>query len=171
MNKAKMELFPTDDMDQEDFLLSCLDPETGEILPHRATAFEQFINISEEDRERKIFGYAYGFKNLKMFLEDVEKEIHRLYQLKDRVRLEMEDKKKVVGYLMREGEKFSNPIRKTTIYFMRTESAQVENPNALPELYKKITVEPRLSEIKNALREGVELPGCSIKESKALVIR
>lgn len=52
-----------------------------------------------------------------------------------------------------------------------SKSVCVDNIDALPEEYRKVTVEARKSEIKKALESGQVIAGCSIVEKESLSIR
>lgn len=60
---------------------------------------------------------------------------------------------------------------KHCISIRNTKSVQVDDVDALPTEYKKITVEARKSDIKKALESGKAIPGCSIVENQSLNIR
>lgn len=61
----------------------------------------------------------------------------------------------------------------TSIYFMNTESVNVENIDDLPENYVKIKIEkhPDKKAIKQALKDGEVINGVKLLSNKSLVVR
>ena len=141
------------EIDQD--ILSIVDDETGEILD-----LERLSELQME-RAAKIDGVACYVKNL-------ENEAAGLKAQKDAfAEREKAAKAKIDGlkrWLVQAcgGEKFSS--ERCEVRFRRSEQVIVENVDALPEQYlrEKITVEPDKTAIKEALKAGAEIVGCSL---------
>lgn len=131
------------------------------------------LAISETELETKAVGYSFVIKDLDNDVEAIDNEIKRLTQLK-KVRVNASERlKNTIANAMRlfERDEIKTPIVKLS--FRASESVNVEDVNALPLDFKvvKVTEQADKTKIKEALKNGVEVVGCSISINKNLQIK
>jgi len=131
------------------------------------------LAISETELETKAVGYSFVIKDLDNDVEAIDNEIKRLTQLK-KVRVNASERlKNTIANAMRlfERDEIKTPIVKLS--FRASESVNVEDVNALPLEFKvvKVTEQADKTKIKEALKNGVEVVGCSISINKNLQIK
>lgn len=70
------------------------------------------------------------------------------------------------------GEKFKDA--RCSIYYkpsVATEIAEGLDLSKLPDEYKKVTIEPNKTNIREALENGIEIEGCRLVENVSIVVR
>ena len=150
------------EIDQD--ILSIVDDETGEILD-----LERLSELQME-RNAKIDGVACYVKNL-------ENEAAGLKAQKDAFAEREKAAKAKIDGLKRwltqacGGEKFTS--ERCEVRFRKSEQVIVENVDALPEEYlrEKISVEPDKNAIKDALKAGTEIVGCSLASNISATVK
>lgn len=144
-------------------ILSCIDQETGEIID-----LEMLENLSIE-REKKVENIALWIKNLKAESKAYEDEKKMFAQKQKVAENKMESLKKYLsGYL--NGEKFKTT--KVSCSFRNSTSVEVSDMSILPEEFKRYSEpEPKKTEISEAIKKGISVPGAELVESVSLIIR
>lgn len=137
---------------------------------------EEQINalaISETELETKAVNYSFVIKDLDDDVEAINNEIKRLTQLKKARENASERLKNTISFYM---DKFGRDEIKTAIVklsFRKSEAVNVEDVNALPSEFKvvKVTEAADKAKIKEALKNGEAIIGCSLVSSKNLQIK
>ncbi|MDE7323069.1 MAG: siphovirus Gp157 family protein [Lachnospiraceae bacterium] len=149
-------------------ILDCVDMETGEIVNVDA------LNTLEMERDAKIENIALWIKNLLSDAEQMKAERDALAEREKSAKNKAENLKKYLsGYL--NGKKFSTP--KVAISFRNSTSVEVSDINKIMSLddadsylkYSEPT--PDKTAIKNAIKSGVQIPGCSLVEKSNIQIK
>ena len=148
-----------------DEIMKCFDPETGEIFD-----IEKLEKL-EMARDQKISNIACLIKNKRAEAEAIKAEKLALEKRQKTAENEVE---RLKGWLARilNGEKFSD--NRCSIGWRRSEKVAFDEGfdfGKLPEHMKKITVEPKKTEIKDFLKAGGSVDGCRIEEGMNIQIR
>ena len=140
-----------------------VDAETGEIL----TAEE--IDKLQMDRAEKIEGCLLVIKNKQAEAEAIDAEIKRLTERKRTLTNKEKWLREYVATSLN-GEKFSTA--RVTVSYRKSESVEVTcAPENLPELFRKTTYSPDKTNLKKALKDGVEIAGVQLVTKLNLQIK
>lgn len=149
-------------------ILNCVDMETGEIINVDA------LNTLEMERDEKIENIALWIKNLLSDAEQIKAEKDALEEREKSARNKAENLKKYLsGYL--NGSKFSTP--KVVILFRKSESVDISDINKIMSLndadsyLKYAEPKPDKTAIKDAIKNGKKIPGCSLVEKQNIQIK
>lgn len=145
-------------------ILSCVDPETGEILD-----FER-LDALQMDKRQKIENVACWVKNLKADESAFQAEKNALADREKSTRAKRERLERYLADIL-QGEKFSTA--KCAVSFRRSESVKVEDENSVPKAYLRetVTTAPDKVAIKAAIKAGQEVAGCSLVSSLSCSIK
>lgn len=146
-------------------ILECIDEDTGEVID-----LERLSELNME-RDKKISGVACWIKDLKAEAEALKAEKQNLAKRQAVCENKVESLKNWLMYALN-GEKYKDS--RCNIRYQKSTSvsfAEGFDFNSLPEDYKKITVEPKKTEIKNAIKDGATIEGCTIKENNNIIIQ
>ena len=146
-------------------ILECIDEETGEIID-----VEKLTALNME-REKKISNVACWIKDLKAEAEALKTEKQNLDKRQKACENKAESLKRWLEVAL-VGEKYKDS--RVSISYRKSESVTfTDNFNYanLPDSMKKITIEPKKTEIKDYLKSGATIEGCSIVESNNIQIR
>ena len=135
--------------------MACCDMETGEVIdPERLEALQM-------ERDTKIENVALWIKNLESDALAYKAEKDAFAAREAAARKKAEDLKKWLVMAL-EGQKFSTS--RCAVSFRKSEIVEVEDVSLIPaELLKvKTTVEANKTAIKEALKNGQEISGCSL---------
>jgi len=145
-------------------ILACCDAETGEIIDP-----EQLDALLME-RNEKIESVALWIKNLKSNVVAYDAEIAAFEERKEK------DKKRIESlqnWLINAlgGQKFTTT--KCAVSFRRSETVEVSDVEQLPAefLRVKTTIEPNKTAIKEMLKSGREIIGCTLIEKQNMSIK
>ena len=144
---------------------TCIDAETGEIID------EAMLTALNMERDKKISNVACWIKNLKAENEAIKAEKQNLSRRQDVNEHKIESLKKWLTFALN-GDKFKDG--RVSISYRKSESVQFDDSfklENLPSEFRKVTVEPMKSEIKQAIKDGQTVSGCYIKEENNLQIR
>ena len=142
-----------------------VDQETGEIIDIDA------LNALELERDTKISNIACWIKDLKAEGEVLKAEEQNLNHRRKVCENKMESLKTYLATFLN-GEKFKDS--RCSISYRRSERVNFSDSfdlNTLPDSMKKITVEPRKTEIKEFLKGGGEIEGVRIEENTSMTIK
>jgi hypothetical protein len=141
----------------------------GELTP----LLEEQLAITEEQLQNKSVAYSFVIKQMDADVDIIDAEIKRLQNLKKQREKASEYLKDRIKHAMDtfQIDEIKTPLVK--INFRKSESVEVEDVNALPSLYKvvKVTEQADKAAIKAALKDGVEVAGCSIATHRNLQIK
>jgi len=141
----------------------------GEITPE----IELALQINKDNFHSKSENYAYITKQFDGEMDMIDNEIKRLQQAKKSREKTIQRLKDTIELAMLtfDVNKIETPLIK--ISFRNSESVEVSDVNDLPNEFKtiKLTETPDKYKIKDALKSGVFISGCSIKTNRNLQIR
>jgi hypothetical protein len=141
----------------------------GELTPE----LELALQITKDNFHSKSENYAYITKQFDGEMDMIDNEIKRLQQAKRSREKTIERLKATIEMAMNtfEVDKIETPLIK--ISFRKSESVEVSDVNELPNEFKviKLTETADKLKIKDALKSGVFISGCSIKSNRNLQIR
>ena len=149
----------------DEAILECLDMETGEVID------EDKLTALNMERDRKISNVACWIKDIKAENEAIKAEKQNLSRRQEVNEHKMESLKKWLAFALN-GEKFKDG--RVSISYRKSESVQFDDSfklENLPSEFRKVTVEPMKSEIKQAIKDGQTVNGCYIKEENNIQIR
>jgi len=142
-----------------------VDEETGELL-FTADDLEQL----QIDRTTKLEAMALVVKNYRALAEDIKAEENSLKDRREGILKRVEYLSNLLANSL-DGAKFETS--KCAISYRKSSKVIVDENVELPEEYIKTTVktEPNKTEIKNALKQGIEINGCHIEEISNIQIK
>ena len=141
----------------------------GEITPE----LELALQINKDNFHSKSENYAYITKQFDGEIDIIDNEIKRLQQAKKTREKAIDRLKDNIEHAMDlfEVDKIETPLIK--ISFRKSESVEVTDVNELPNEYKviKLTETADKLKIKDAIKSGMFIEGCSIKTNRNLQIK
>ena len=146
-------------------ILETVDEETGEIIDLER------LEALEMERDRKISNVACWIKDLKAEAEAIKAEKQALDKRQKAAENKAESLKTWLQTVL-EGEKFKDS--RCSISYRKSEKVVFAEDFAyvtLPDSMKKVTVEPRKTEIKDYLKTGATIEGVELVESSNIQIR
>lgn len=146
-------------------MLECVDEETGEIIDIEK------LGALEMERDAKISNIACWIKELKAEANAVKTEKMNLEKRQKACINKAEQLTSYLGYILN-GQKFKDG--RCSISYRKSTSVDVAKDidlQKVPECYLKIERELKVSEIKEALKNGIEVDGCSLVEKQNIQIR
>lgn len=148
----------------ENAFMSCIDPETGEIVGDTSA-----LDDLQIQREEKIENIALYIKNLKAEAEAIQNEERKLKSRRQTCENRADWLKKYLANNL-QGEKFKSP--RAAISWRRSESVKVNDLWKLPEQYIRIAdPEPDKKALKKALKAGEAIEGAELVQSLNLQIK
>lgn len=147
-----------------------IDPETGEIMD--AEAWEQ-LEALQMDRESKVEGVALWVKDLNAEAAAIKAEEEALKKRRQSTENKADSLKRYLAWALA-GDKFKTA--KVAISYRRSETVELAegfDPAQLPLEYQrvKVSVDPDKTRLKEALKEGKEIPGVELVEKQNLQIK
>lgn len=134
---------------------------------------ELALQINKDNFHSKSENYAYITKQFDGEMDIIDNEIKRLQQAKKSREKTIQRLKDTIELAMLtfEVDKIETPLIK--ISFRKSESVEVTDVNELPNEYKVIKVIESADKlkIKDALKSGMFIEGCSIKTNRNLQIK
>ena len=155
-----------------DMIDHLVDEETGEIGDVDSfVVLRNELDALSEQRNEKISNVACWIKQLSADAEAIKKEKLNLAKRQASCEKKVESLKQYLAYVLN-GDKFKDS--RVSISYRTSKSVEFTpgyDYKKLPEEFQKITIEPRKTEIKNAIENGQTFEGISIKENKSLQIK
>lgn len=152
----------------EHAILDCVDVETGEIINIDA------LNALSMERDAKIENIALWIKNLLSDAEQIKAEMKTMEERKKSAENKAENLKNfLTDYL--NGSKFSTS--KVAISFRKSKSVDVSDINKIMSMddadsyLKYAEPTPDKTAIKQAIKSGKTIPGCSLVEKSNIQIK
>ena len=146
-------------------ILECLDEETGEIID-----LERLSELNME-REKKISNVACWIKDLKAEAEALKIEKQNLAKRQQTCENKVESLKRWLAIALN-GAKYKDS--KCSVGYRKSTSVNFGinfDFNTLPEDLKKVTVEPKKNEIKQAIKDGLQIDGVTLEESNNIIVQ
>jgi hypothetical protein len=141
----------------------------GELTPE----LSEQLAITEEQLQNKSVAYSFVIKEMDADVDIIDAEIKRLQAAKKQREKASEYLKERIKHAMDlfQIDEIKTPLVK--INFRKSETVEVDDVNQLPSLYKvvKVTEQADKAAIKAALKDGVEVAGCSIATHRNLQIK
>lgn len=141
----------------------------GELTPELSEALE----INQANLETKSTNYGLVIKQMEYEIDILDSELKRLQGLKksrenaiDRLKHNISEAMKLYGY-----DKIETPVLKLS--FRKSETVEIDSEALIPDFYKPIQVICKVDKtlIKNAIKEGQEVPGAHIEVHQNLQIK
>ena len=151
--------------DIEAEIMDCIDQETGEVIDIDR------LNALEMERDKKISNVACWIKDLKAEAEAIKAEKQALEKRQKAAENKAESLKEWLSGIL-QGEKFKDS--RCAISYRRSERVDFAdnfNFDTLPDYMKKVTIEPKKTEIKEFLKTGATIEGVELVESSNIQIR
>lgn len=146
------------------FLEENFDPETGEIL--------NLDKLSELEmlKEEKIENIALYYKNTVAMAKAIKEERQALADRQAKLEKKAESLQRLLEWAT-EGEKFETG--KVSVSYRKSEKVVIDDLEKLPEEYvrTKVTREADKTNIKKALKEGIEIEGCRLEEGRNIQVK
>jgi hypothetical protein len=151
--------------DIEAEIMDCIDQETGEVIDLDR------LNALEMERDKKISNVACWIKDLRAEAEAIKAEKQALDKRQKAAENKAESLKTWLSGIL-QGEKFKDA--RCSISYRRSERVDFADNfdlNTLPDYMKKVTIEPKKTEIKEFLKGGGEIEGVRIEENTSMTIK
>ncbi len=147
----------------DEAMLQCIDLETGEIVD-----FEK-LNQLQMERDEKIEKVALWYKNLLSDAEAFKVEKNNFADKEKSAKNKAESLKKYLDYAL-QGEKFKTT--RVNVTYRKSQSVECEDINRVPKDYLRYK-DPELDRtaVRQAFKEGTEVPGCSLMEKQNIQIK
>lgn len=152
----------------ESAILDCVDMETGDIVDVDA------LNALEMERDTKIENIALWIKNLLSDAEQIKAERYALAGREKAANNKAESLKKYLSSYLA-GKKFSTP--RVVVSFRKSESVDVTDIGGIMALdnadkyLKYAEPTPDKTAIKEALKSGIKISGCTLVEKNNIQIK
>ena len=150
-------------------VLSELDELDGEVTPE----LEQRLMIAEHEMQEKSSNYALVIHDYTSRIDAIDAQIERLEKLKSSYKSKSEVlKSNIKNAMLHFGiDKIEHDLVKLS--FRKSESVEVENQDLIPKEFikEKISYSPDKTAIKEAIENGMEVPGAEIVENQSLYVR
>lgn len=148
------------------------DEETGEVIDIDVfEALKAEIDNLQMEREKKIHNVACWIKNIKAEAEAVKTEKQKLAKRQAVLERKADNLKKYLEYALH-GEKFKDGA--VSISYRTTKSVVFYDDfdySTLPEEYQKVTIEPKKTELKQAIENGQIIEGVELEVKSAIQIK
>lgn len=144
-------------------ILNCLDLETGEILN------VDKLSKLQMERDTKIENVALWIKNLNADIAAYKAEKDSFAEKEKQAKTKVEGLKTWLGFALN-GNKFNTT--KVAVSFRKSEVVEVDEEQCPKEwMSKKVTFSPDKTAIKNAIKQGREIEGCTLIEKNNIQIK
>lgn len=150
----------------EDAIFNCVDPETGEIID------EAQFDALQMERERKIEGILLWIKNLNAEAKAIREEEKTLAERRKVAENKAERLKNYIQNALN-GEKFSTA--RVAVSYRKSEAVVVDDLESMmcasDDYLTYKDPEPNKTKIKEAFKQGVNVPGCHLEERHNMTIK
>lgn len=145
-------------------IMACIDAETGEIIDGEA------LDALMMERTDKIEGIACWIKNLQADAAAYKAEKDAFAERQKRAEAKAESLKNWLTTALN-GQKFNTA--KCAVSFRKSEKVEILDESLVPKkwLNKTITYKPDKIAIKEAIKTGQKIKGCSLVESQNISIK
>lgn len=156
INQAYLELF------------NKFDPETGEVL-----FTDKELDDIKEEFEVKADNIACIIKDKNALIEARKVEMDSLKEKNEKEKRQVEHLTKYLLNAMQLRDSKKLVTVRNIISTRNSKSVQIESELLIPKIYMKVKTEssPMKKEIGDALKKGIEVPGCKLLENTSLAIK
>lgn len=152
--------------DIDEIITQCVDEETGEVDTEK-------LDMLTLERDTKIENLALWYKDLVADAQAVKAEARKLKERADSEEKKAESLKEYLKFKL-DGEKFKTS--RCAISYRKSEKVEISSDidvNDFSERFKltKVEVKPNKTAIKEYLKSGGTLDGCSLEETKNIQIK
>lgn len=141
-----------------------VDTSTGEVIDRAK------LDALVMERDAKLENIALWIKDLKAEADAIKAEKDALAQRQKSAENKAEQLKQYLAFSLGEGNKFKTP--RVALGWRRSATVEVADVMALPAEYQRIKPpEADKTKIKDALKAGTVVPGCTLIEHQSLSIR
>lgn len=144
-------------------ILNCLDMETGEVIdPDKLSELQM-------ERDTKIENVALWIKNLNADIAAYKAEKDSFAEKEKQTKTKLEGLKNWLTFVLN-GNKFNTA--KVSVSYRKSEAVEVDE-EAVPKkwMVKKVTFAPDKTAIKNAIKQGQNIKGCTLVEKSNIQIK
>lgn len=144
-------------------ILNCLDMDTGEVIdPDKLSELQM-------ERDTKIENVALWIKNLNADIADYKAEKDSFAEKEKQAKTKLEGLKNWLVFALN-GNKFNTA--KVSVSYRKSEAVEVDE-EAVPKkwMVKKVTFTPDKTAIKNAIKQGRNIKGCTLVEKNNIQIK
>lgn len=121
--------------------------------------------------DKKLEAYGKIISQMKADLESVKNEKTRLDKIAKTLNASIERmKKSVLAYLVGTGQEKAK-AGSFSFRISRSEETEVDDLSLLPEMFIRVKYEPDKAAIKEAIENGLDVPGAHIKNKESVVMR
>lgn len=152
-------------------IASMLDVADEELTEEQRLAMDAYLNELADAEASKVDGFAGFIKVQTARAKAIKEEAQRLAARAKAIENKIASMKQYYQFVLTQHDLTKLSGNVYTISLRNSKSVQVEDIDALPQEYKKVTVEACKIEIKKALEAGTAIAGCSIVEKQSLNIR
>lgn len=149
-----------------DNILTCVDPETGEVFD------EETYDAIQSDIEHVAEQLALEVKNAKAEVKAIKDEVKNLQNKALSAENREERCKGLLRYLLH-GEKFKTP--RANVFYRKSKSVDVradfDELAAVNPGFIRVRKEYNKTAIKEALENGQVVPGCEMVEKESVIVR
>lgn len=143
-------------------ILDCIDTEMGDIIDIER------LEALEMERHQKVVNVACWVKELLAEADAIKAEKLNLAKRQSACEKKAKQLKEYLTCVLG-GEKFKDA--KCSISYRKSESVEVADVNSLPEEFVKVEKIAKLTELKEAIKQGQEIDGVSIIEKNNIQIK
>lgn len=145
-------------------ILACIDQESGEIID-----FEK-LNELQMERDRKVENIACWIIDLENTAEGIKKQEGILKARRESAEKHAERLREYLAEVL-QGEKFKSD--RVTVGYRRSVAVEIAEETQLPEKFLTVrtTFTPNKVAIKDAIRLGEDVPGCSLVTRSSLFVK
>lgn len=150
------------EIDEE--ILNLVDQETGEVID------TDRLEELQMERDKKVSNVACWIKNLKAEAEALKAEKENLAKRQQSCERKAEQLKDYLAYALN-GTKYKDA--RVSVSYRKSESVEVDDMAifTLPEEYIKVEKTVKKTELKNAMKLGLQFDGCRLVEKNNIQIR
>lgn len=147
----------------------CVDPDTGEIIAPNEQAFMARLDELCDAKEEKIDKMVGAYKYYTTLADGIKAEKMALAKRQTIAENRADSIKEFLSHILN-GEKVEKPQYKIGWRKSTKAICEVEAKD-LPPIYRKEKIEPDLTSIKSALKEGATILGCRLEETNNINIK
>lgn len=149
---------------------SLLRYEEAETQEEQAVILESMQALTAS-RDEKLESCSAHIKNMTAESEAIENELNRLKAKHSHISNKIESLKRYVAFNLGDGEKWTNGVH--SLGWRKSEALEISDPDSIPDVYKrtKVVTEPNKTLIKQVIKEGGTIGGCSIQVKQNLQVK
>ena len=143
-------------------IMDCIDEETGEILD------EELLNSLQLAEEEKIENIALWIKNLRAEAEALKAEKQAFDDRKKKAEAKADSLQRYLSKYL-DGKIFNTA--KVAINWRKSDELIIDDTSAIPFEYMDYEPKVKKAELKKAIKQGLTVAGCAVKEKNNIQIK